>query len=126
MTGRTHQSLSRCTLLRVPDDATNVILETLIQHPIRLIQHEILDAPKRERAITYEIQYTPRRADDDLRPLDGAHLLHFVDATEHGSTPHGVQRGERIVRLQRELTRRRKYERAGAVARTARRGRGRI
>jgi hypothetical protein len=34
---RTHQGLSLCALLRVPDDATNVILETFVQHPIRLI-----------------------------------------------------------------------------------------
>src|SRR5258708_35152372 len=95
MNRRTHQSLSRRTLLRIPNDATYVVLKPLVQHTICLIQHEILHPSERERPIAYEIKYASWRADHDLRTLvKSARLLCFVDTSEHGGTLHGVERRE--------------------------------
>jgi hypothetical protein len=102
----------------MPDDATYVILKPLVQHTICLIQHEILHSPERERAIAYEIKYASRCADHDLYTFtNGACLLCLVDPSEYGDTWDGVERGESIIRLKGELTRRRNDECARAFCR---------
>src|SRR6266436_4209849 len=109
MNRRTHQSLSRSTLLRIPNDTTYIILKSLVQHTIRLVQHEILHSAERECAIAYEIKYAPWRANHDLHTLiKSACLLRLVNSSEHGGTFHGIEGGKGIIRLKCELTRRRK------------------
>ena len=102
----------------MPNDVTYVILKSFVQHTICLIQHEVLHSSERERAIVYEIEYAAWCADHDLCAfINSACLLRLVDPSKYCDTFYGVQRGERVIRLKRELTRRRKNECARAVSR---------
>lgn len=45
---RTHQCLSTLTLGSISDDRPDIVLETLIQHPISFIQHKVCYTAKSE------------------------------------------------------------------------------
>jgi len=55
----------------------------------------------------------------DLCTLNTVCLLRLVDASKYNGTPHGLQRGECVVRLKRELVHQRNDQHAWALACTA-------
>mmetsp|Transcript_7565 Transcript_7565/g.26635 ORF Transcript_7565/g.26635 Transcript_7565/m.26635 type:complete len:501 (-) Transcript_7565:161-1663(-) len=109
------------------EDAFHLFLEPLLQHLVRLVQHQVLHVPEHQSPGVQQVVDPPRRANDDIRallqltqtdPLGGAAV-----AAQHLERRH---RGlfELALHLHRELARGAEHESArGAPAEVLLRGR---
>ena len=111
----THERLPVRALHRAADDVADVVLEALVEHPVRLVEDEIRHPAEVARALVGEVEDAPRGADDDARELAAVvHVLERLDlralvhAAEHGDARDPERLAElveRLVRLDGELAR---------------------
>ena len=113
------------TLARhVPEDLPDVRQEALVEHAVRLVDDERLDAAELDEPLSDQIEQPAGRRDDDVDAVaERARLRVLADAAEDDRGPQraaatvGV---EAVVDLRRELARRRDHEHArGAPARAS-------
>ena len=97
------------------DEAPDVGQEPHVQHPVGLVQNEVLDLVKIDDALRHQVDETPRRGDHHVRPApDVLHLAELVHAAEHaGVTRLRVLRILHMVLagLRRQLARGTQHER---------------
>ena len=106
----------RLPLLRQPaQDPVELRLEAHVEHPVRLVEHEHLDALEVGVALREVVDEPPGRRDDDLAAFAERLRLpaHADAADDHGAThaPAVAEALELLADLQGELTRRRENER---------------
>ena len=93
------------------EDAADVRQESHVEHVIRLVQHEGLDAVQPQHALLLQVEHAAGTADDDLRSLaQRADLLAGRDAAEdrHGlDVRESGQGADLLVDLARQLASRR-------------------
>ncbi len=100
---------------RLLEDPLDVVDETHLQHLVRLVEHEALDAAQVERAALDVIDHAARRADDDVRAALQARELRRVALAavdrQHVEAldPRRVTL-ERLGHLDREFARRREHQ----------------
>src|SRR5690606_36414166 len=107
-----------------PENPANVADEAHVEHAIRFVQHENLDAGQVEGPALHVVEQAARRGDDDVDAL--AQLL---DLRVHADAPEDHGRPERQVAavrayaladLRRELARRHQDQRPHAALRGVR------
>merc|ERR1719167_1889785 len=57
------------TLMRFPNNRSNISLKTLIQHPVSLIEDEVRDLAEVTGLLRHEVHEPPRCGNDDLNSL---------------------------------------------------------
>src|SRR5690348_7356342 len=96
-------------------DALDVGSESRVEHLVSLIEHDDTEPPQVQVALTNMIEYTARRADNDLRSAEQRLTLRpkWPTADELGDTQgaSAVERGDHIAHLAGKLARRHKHQR---------------
>src|SRR5450759_867865 len=117
--GREEERLA--VLGKVPEDAADIGQEAHVQHPVRLVEDEDLDARELRVAEAEVVEKAARRRDDHVDAAPERVLLRaHSDAAENGRA--GKRRVDRerlevLVDLRRQLARGREDERARRAAR---------
>mmetsp|Transcript_28967 Transcript_28967/g.72245 ORF Transcript_28967/g.72245 Transcript_28967/m.72245 type:complete len:262 (-) Transcript_28967:326-1111(-) len=116
--------------VRHRDDGTHVLLKPHVEHPVRLVEHEVRRAVQHTRALVHQIEQPARRRHQHLHArAERAALRAFGDAAvdAHARQPHVRPRvAAHRVRLHRQLSRGREHKHARLAARTVRRRRGAV
>ena len=108
---------------QVPEHPPDVREEAHIQHPVRLVQHQVLDAGQLGVRHPEVVEQPPGRGDQHVHSAPEGVLLrpHPDTAEDCGPGDRGVHR--QIVQifqdLGRELPRRREHQRPGDTSRPA-------
>jgi hypothetical protein len=98
-------------------DRVDVVDEAHVEHPVRLVQHEVAQSAQREPGGSDEVEQPPRCADDDVTA--GGQLLLLLAAGgaavgQHGSHAHVTAEAVRLAgHLYGQLTRRTDDQRLG-------------
>ncbi len=105
----------------MPEDTLDLGQETHVQHPVSLVEHEVLEPSELGVWRAKMIEQPSRRGDDDVDAAPkGVLLLRHADAAEHGRRSDRGMHGEVVQvleNLRRQLARGGKDERAGGAAR---------
>ena len=100
----------------MPENAANIREEAHVEHPIRFVQHQILQAGQTRVRRAEVIEQTARRCDDHVdAAAEGVLLRPHPDASVDSCAAQRRVNGQRVQvlgDLRRQLTCRREYERA--------------
>ena len=100
---------------QLPEDAADFREEAHVEHPVGLVEHEVLDVIELHVPGSQVIEEAARRRDDDVDPAAERVLLRaHADAAIDGRRRHGRMNGERVEvfeNLGRQLARRRQDQR---------------
>jgi hypothetical protein len=97
------------------ENLLQILAEAHVEHLVRLVEDRDAEAPQVERASFEMVAQAPRRANDNMRALrQVAALLGRIHAADAGRDPRArlaVEPDELAADLQRQLARRRDYQR---------------